>query len=397
VRGVDGRAIAGAAVACFFVTLFVINLTTGSTPWHKVGVDATATAFEDTRSITSSWDCAHKGIDAFPQNPCDPAGRPTNYPRVWTKLGVFGLGGGATETLGVLTAVLFYLAALAVAGPLSAGEGVIYALGLLAPATLLGVERGNADLLMFALVALGIILLGRSAWTGAAAIVAAAILKLYPTFALASLARLRSRWLALTASIVVLVVYAAVTYDDIRAILHVLPHPEVEAYGSFVLAYAIQAVGLVHSEGALRSVRIAIVVVGAIPAALVLVTGRRRGTATDARRIDAFAAGAALYVGSYTFGSNFDYRLVFLLLCVPQLCAWVRNGTSPTPWPAAALASLLVTMFLSSVYPPLPFGLQSWYTGLSLPPEEVLNWLLFAWLLAALASGVRPALQQLRE
>ena len=62
-------------------------------------------------------------------------------------------------------------------------------------------------------------------------------------------------------------------------------------------------------------------------------------------------------------------------------------------------------MWLSSVYPPLPFGLQTWYTGLSIPPEEILNWFLFAWLAAALASdalgalaGIRvPRLEELRE
>jgi hypothetical protein len=45
-------------------------------------------------------------------------------------------------------------------------------------------------------------------------------------------------------------------------------------------------------------------------------------------------------------------------------------------------------LWLSSAQPPLPFGLQTWYVGLAFPPEEVLNWLLFAWLGAALASGL---------
>ena len=195
------------------------------------------------RSITSSWDCAHRGIDAFPHNPCDPQGRPENYPRIWTKLGVFGLGSGATTTLGVLTAVVFFLAALAVAGPLGLGEGAVYAATLLAPATLLGVERGNADLLMFALVALGVVVLRRSAWAGAGAITLAGVLKLFPALALAVLLRRRARWPALAASLLVLAVYAAVTLDDIRAILRVLPRGVVNSYGVLVLVDSLHDAG----------------------------------------------------------------------------------------------------------------------------------------------------------
>ena len=92
---------------------------------------------------------------------------------MWTRLGVFGLGEGDTVPLGVAIGVVFFAAALAVAGPLTLGEGAVYGVALLAPATMLGVERGNVDLLMFALVVLGLLLLRRSPWAGAAPIVLA--------------------------------------------------------------------------------------------------------------------------------------------------------------------------------------------------------------------------------
>jgi hypothetical protein len=55
-----------------------------------------------------------------------------------------------------------------------------------------------------------------------------------------------------------------------------------------------------------------------------------------------------------------------------------------------------VTLWLSSSQPPLPFGLQTWYVKLSFPPEEVLNWLLFAWLGAALAAGLLTVVRRPR-
>ena len=85
-------------------------------------------------SITSSWDCERRGISAFPNNPCDPSGRPANYPRLWTQLSWTGLGEGDTKALGLTLAIVFYVAALAVAGPLRLGEGLVYAVTLLSPA-----------------------------------------------------------------------------------------------------------------------------------------------------------------------------------------------------------------------------------------------------------------------
>ena len=126
-------------------------------------------------------------------------------------------------------------------------------------------------------------------------------------------------------------------------------------------------------------------------AALALVAlAAARQAELDERRLDAFWAGAAIYVGTYVFSSNFDYRLVFLLLCVPQLCAWRRDGVAPAPWPGGRRSSRCVgTLWLSSTSPPLlPFGLQSWYLGLDLPAGGGAELALFAWLVAALGSGL---------
>ena len=115
------------------------------------------------------------------------------------------------------------------------------------------------------------------------------------------------------------------------------------------------------------------------------IAARERPEEVARARVAQAGAGASIYAGSYVFGSNFDYRLAFLVLCVPQLSVWARPSSSPLPGARAALGALVLTLWLSSDRPPLPFGLQSWYTGLSFPPEEILNWLLFAWLVAAVA------------
>lgn len=395
----DGRVVAGAIVALFFLVFTSFSYLHGSAPWTTVGVNAYETKFEDMQSVTSSWDCTHRGIQAFPDNPCDPQGRPANYPRVWTHLGVFGLGFGDTVALGVALGFVFYSAALLVPGRLSVREGLLYAALLLAPATLLGVERGNVDLLMFALVALGVGLVRRSSWAGAAAIVLAGVLKLFPAFALAVLVRRRARWAALAASAVVLAVYAAATLDDIRTLRSVIPREVKNSYGAGVVSQALNEAGVswAQSAASVRYIRLGVIAAGLLLAAvLVLRTGGRGTSSPSERRLDAFWAGAAVYAGTYLFGSNFDYRLVFLILCVPQLCTWAREGDSPAPLPAVAVVAIVGTFWLSSTNPPLPFGLQTWYVGLDFPPEEVLNWAIFAWVAAALGSGVL-AVAKLRQ
>jgi len=394
-RDLDGRVLAGAILVVFLVVLLSFRAANGTTPWAHVGVEPGDKSFADLRSVTSAWDCQRKGIQAFPNNPCDPFHRPANYPRIWIQLGRVGLGEGDTVPLGIAIAVLFFVSALAVTGPLKPWEGAVYGAALIAPATMLGVERGNVDLIVFALVVLGVLLVRRNAWAGAAPIVLAGILKLFPAFAVVVLLRLRRRWPAALASIVVLGVYVLATLQDIRTLRHVIPRVVVNSYGAGVVVEALRLAGVswVQTAAEVRYVRIAVIGLAALLALALLVAGRGDG-GFDARRIDAFWAGAAIYLGTYVFGNNFDYRLAFLLLCIPQLCAWSQRGGSPAPWPAAALGALVTTLWLSSAVPPLPFGLQSWYVKLSFPPEEVLNWLLFAWLGAALAAGLLTAVRR---
>ena len=382
----------------FFTVLLSFHAVNGTTPWAHVGVEPGDKSFADLRSVTSSWDCERRGIQAFPNNPCDPFGRPANYPRLWTQVGRVGLGESDTVPIGVALAVVFFVAALAVAGPLTLGEGAVYGATLLAPATLLGVERGNVDLLMFALVALGVLLVRRSSWLGAAPLVLAAVLKIFPVFAFAMLVRARSRWPALLASVVVFGAYALATLDDIRTLRHVIPRVVVDSYGAGVVVEALRLehVSWVESAAEVRYVRLAVIALALLLALGLLLVRRVRTAPQDGLRLDAFFAGAGIYVGTYVFGSNFDYRLAFLLLCVPQLLAWCRRGGAPVPLPAAALVAVVVTLWLSSALPPLPFGAQTWYVNLAFPPEEVLNWLLFAWLSAALAAGVLKMLPRRR-
>jgi hypothetical protein len=241
---------------------------------------------------------------------------------------------------------------------------------------------------MFALVVAGVLLVRRSPWAAAVPIVAGGVLKLFPAAAVAVFARSRRRLAAGAAAVAVLLAYGLASLSDIRTLRSVIPREVVASYGAGVPVQALHDAGVswAQSPAEVRYLRVGLLALGIVLAAVLLRSARHPGSEPDDRRLDAFWAGAAIYAATYVFGSNFDYRLAFLVLCVPQLCAWTRPGAAPLPGARAALGALVVTMWLSSAQPPLPFGLQTWYEGLSFPPEEVLNWLLFAWLVGAIAA-----------
>ncbi|HSH40296.1 MAG TPA: hypothetical protein VK993_16100 [Chthoniobacterales bacterium] len=77
--------------------------------------------------------------------------------------------------------------------------------------------------------------------------------------------------------------------------------------------------------------------------------------------------GCGIYCGSFVLLSNFNYRLIFLLLVVPQLLGWRRTGGTSGRFAVAALATIATALCLSA-------QLRSWMFLL----KEAANWLIFA-------------------
>src|SRR5436305_3958784 len=106
---------------------------------------------------------------------------------------------------------------------------------------------------------------------------------------------------------------------------------------TFILSYGYKAIFLgvdhIRSEAGLSPIGLAETWVPASTAALVLICAatvavtsfrnRREFCSIDISAAGtAFLFGAGIYCGTYLLGTNFIYRLIFLLLCVPQLQDW---------------------------------------------------------------------------
>ncbi len=327
--------------------------------WPKLGVGDLPIWFADLRNVTAAWDCTRKGTAVLPSNPCDPYGRPANYPRLWLLPYHLGLGQGDTFALGLVVAGLFFAAAVAVLpGRAGWGTTAVYALVLCSPAAMLGVERGNVDLLLFALVATAVLVSRRGLGGLVAAdalVLLAAALKLFPIFAVGFLVPRRTRRSLLSIVVVVacFAVYAVAIHHQLHQIRAALPQGDKVSFGVRRVSNWVSA----WSEG--KSAKAASlpswdVLLLVLVAGAAWLTARRvrpslpaARTAAESRDLDLFWAGACVYVGTYAVARNYDYRLVFCLLAVPQVCRWAAAGSKLA---FVTIGALLAAMWLDGFY-----------------------------------------------
>ena len=93
---------------------------------------------------------------------------------------------------------------------------------------------------------------------------------------------------------------------------------------------------------------------------------------TDGVAGTAFLFGAGIYCGSFLLGTNFIYRLMFLLLCLPQLRQWAE-GTLAGDRRTVASARVLVGTILFALW---MNGSPNGHTTFMLVPQ-LTNWLNF--------------------
>jgi Glycosyltransferase family 87 len=394
--GVDGRLVAGAVVLAYLGAVAVARLVFDFDLWRLFGVPTADRLFRDAQNVTSATECVRLGHDVLRDNPCDPLGRPLNYPRIWLIFVHVGMRQSWTLPFGLLTGMLFGAAVWSLFGRLTAGQGTVVALAVCSPAVMFGVERGQVDLLVFALMVVAVIAwrAGRASWAASPALVlAAAVAKLFPAFGLAAypLARSRRAAVAAVAAGVVFVGYVGVTLDDVRAISQVVPQGQHFSYGARILVSSIaraidaeawEALGLVRQLVA--AAPLAVAALGAWLAwqrsALLQALTPSVSTGRDDWKPLAFHLGALVFVGTFALANNWDYRLVFLLLCLPQLLAW--SAEQRGPWRALGrlvTAGVLVQLWLG------PF------MGERTVIDEAWSWLLALVLTVLLVGAARAA------
>lgn len=319
------------------------NLVGWDAAWRAFGVTPLQPPFFDMHVINDYAACAHKGVDVYAPRACSVVN--LNIPPAWLWIGSLGVTGADSAWLSAAMITTAATIMVLLFKGRSWSHGVVALAALISPTVLMGVERANLDLLILALVGCAALTYDERSPArigGAVALICFGIvLKLIPVFCVSLIARLSKKtcfFACLVAAFSLLYLYHIYSY--VLLIRRNVPT-------TFILSYGYKAafMGIDHLRGwaGLSPVHLEETWAPTLTAtaafmgagALALYVHRR----TESFAISACSAGTAflfgagIYCGTYVLGTNFVYRLMFLLLCIPQLQDWQTawgNGNQST-------------------------------------------------------------------
>jgi hypothetical protein len=381
-RGTDGRVVILGSLLAYGIAVALTLAVWNVDLWPHLGVNSAPTLFYDARNVAAAADCWSMGYDPLVENPCDPAARVMNYPRVWVLLHFVGVTQDRTLLFGAIVVALFIGSLLLLIGRVSQAEGVVLAVAVTSPAVMFGIERANMDLVLFALFVLAVFAWGArervTPMLSPALILAAAVAKLYAIFALPAYAFTgdrRARWFV-PAGICVMIGYLLLTLEDFREVMSAPEGGLLYSYGARILIgdlyHRFSPGDWLH--GTLLAQAIAVVPV-LLMSAGAWVWARRRFASPapsdlSGTRLLAFHLGSFTYLGTFVTRKSGDYRLVFLLLTLPLLLEWGAGAGSSmrTRVARAGLVAVIAALWVGALSPFIgPWDeLASWATALVL-------------------------------
>lgn len=348
----SGRAVAAVWLGLgILAAAGVLGLNLGAPDsWRDFGVPAIDRQWSDVRIITSGAECDERGLDPLVKNPCDHAHRALNYPRVWVTLA--NVLDRSVVTFATIFSIAYLLGVTVVFRRLRPNglALIVFALAIFGPPALLALERGNNDLLVVGMVAIGVCLVVRRAApqfvAGALVLALAAFLKLFPVVALPVVflsaygdedpgRRRRHLGIAGAATLLVLVAFA-VQSSDIQAIFDHTSRPGVYAYGYGAVEefVRLRGFGALFGDGAWYYL---VLVVALLLVPLLAFASRRprlrarlvRPALEAISRSEPatlFVAGVLVFAVTLVLDS-YPYKLTVLVLALP-LCVHVLQNRS---------------------------------------------------------------------
>lgn len=325
----------GAALAaCAVFVLAAILYAAGKGPlYHAMGTvfgfELWRFAFLDTDTVLSAVRCFRAGVDAYLINPCDDLGRVYTYSPLWMLLTALPVTTAWITPVGLVVDAAFLASLFLLPIPRNAASLAVLSLATVSGASAFALERGNNDLVLFALVAAAAWLLARSPRArslGYALAFLAGLLKYYPMAVMGAALREKSgRFLVVAASaIIATALFGAIVWSDLLKAFANIPVGSVfdDMFGSTTVPTAIDL--QLGATGHIRAVLHPIMILAAVGIALGLGLATSTRSAV-ARLTEAEAAfllvGGLMIVGCFFTAQNIGYRAVHLILCMPGLLA----------------------------------------------------------------------------
>jgi hypothetical protein len=363
----------GTAIICLSFCMYGYMNT-----WRIFNIPENQNTFLDLRVISGSAESYAAGYDPGLNNPFDPYNRLFNYPRIWYILLASGINMGWTIPMGLILVGLFLAAVNFFPSRLDKTSSILMALVLFSPAVLLGVERGNVDLLFFFLAALSLLFVERSAPVTLATVLVGMLFKLYPIFGIGVLVSQDAKRSLkyILAGTLLTAFYFLLTWNDLLHVFEATQKGNDLSYGVNVILVFLASY-LVGGSGWLKVLLYVLAFAMLVFAVAFGIRYRWQTEATDLRNRRAFWVGAGIYVGTFLLGYNWDYRFMFLLFTIPQLSEWLKTPKGPLSRVTLLVVATMLLAVWSFLWRLPTQGLHPWAEGLYFL-DQAATWILFS-------------------
>ncbi|HEX6271335.1 MAG TPA: hypothetical protein VFZ43_13945 [Anaerolineales bacterium] len=356
--------------------------------WELWKVPTESPPFSDFRLIPGSAETFRMGIEPSVRNPGDPHKRKFNYPTFWRFFFYTGITQADTVWISILMIALFFAGVSLFPDRLTAPGAVLMLSIIFSPASMLLYERGNVDLIVFFLCVVIVMAYVYSAYAAAALLIFGTVIKLFPFFGVSIfLKESKSKFILFSAvCLLALLTYIYITWDSVSASWNLTMRGKDISYGANVFLYRYgqslsQFLAAWFDVSRIeRLFRIGPTILAFILTFIAGIMGIRSKAlipASSERNLAAFRMGASIYIGTFLLGNNWDYRLAFLILVIPQLLQW----TAPVARGSYRIVSVLtlIAIFITC------WHFIVWYSPSLADIKEILfvldeffNWLLVA-------------------
>lgn len=325
----------GLSILLWLVIMILMRTIGYEETWRLWKVPTEWPIFEDFRLIPGSAESYLRGYEPSVENPYDPGQRIFNYPTFWRMFFYSGVTQDDTVWISVSMIVLFFVAVFLFPGKLRVADALAMLFFIFSPASMLLYERGNVDLIVFFVCVISLVLTTYSPYIAAAGLLFGAVMKMFPFFGLSILLKeTRSKFLWLIGICTVLFgIYFLITLESAAVAWNRTMRGTEISYGANVVFdryYYPSFDGLSQwisdPEPLLKYGPIAMAALLMVSAGIVGLAKPQTLSSSSERNLAAFRMGASIYLGTFLLGNNWDYRLAFLVLIVPQLAEWMRSS-----------------------------------------------------------------------
>lgn len=311
------------SLGLYLLVMFKYNI------WNYGGISRMEPLFADTHIVLAAAECHQKGYDVFRENPCDALGRPHCYSRLWFAFGSVGLNSLHTNIIGGIVITIFLLLSITIVSPQSKKELLFSSILIFSPSVMLGVERGNMDLMIFSLLIIsGYLLFSKKnifRYLSYVLILLMAFLKFYPIASFGACIQYsknrKNFWLLILIIIIVFGLFLWMTHEDFLQLRNNIPRPH--GWLSFGVASLLSTI----SKGKLLAIG------SLITTSIIIITGyflsfrtKNLNRTKNSLNTTFFLLGSFNLFFCFFVNTNYDYRTIFYILVMPYIFDLLRTN-----------------------------------------------------------------------